>query len=203
MRRNLIFLILILVVLAGCTHTVNVALRPNFGATLQPGNELSNVEPAIQFFKGEFADKRPDPSSLARFKQGLHSYTLYEERSVEEALFEGFGVLIETSGHKWSSTEEGEVKVNIEFINLTAARAAGLIEVSATSGIQIKVDFLDAKTGDMIYTNIFSGADNRKQALIGLMGMVKDSIDWSIVKCIQSVGDDAGLSSALKKFLEK
>jgi len=203
MRRNLIFLILILVVMAGCQHKVNVALRPDFDATFQPGNELSNVEPAIQFFKGEFADKRPDPSSLAKFKQGPHSYTLYEERSVDETLFEGLEVLIETSGHKWSNTEEGEVKVDIEFINLTAARAAGLLKVGATSGIQIKIDFLDAKTGDTIYTNIFSGTDKRSRALIGVMGMVKNSIDGSIVNCIQSVGDDADLSSALKKFLEK
>jgi len=203
MRRNLIFLILILVVLAGCTHKVNVALRPDFDATLQPGNELSKVEPAIQFFKGKFTDKRPDLSSLAHFKQGWHSYTLYEERSVDELLFEGLEVLITTSGHQWSNTEEGEVKVNIEFINLTAARAAGFIKVGATSGIQIKIDFLDAKTGDVIYTNIFSGTDERDRALIGVMGMVKDSIDSSIVNCIQGVGDDADLSSALKKFLEK
>ncbi len=203
MRRNLIFLILILVVMAGCQHRVNVALRPDFDATIQPGIELSNVESAIQFFKGEFADKRPDPSSLAKFKQPMHTYTLYEERPVDEALFEGLEVLITTSGHRWSNSEQGNVKVNVEFINLTAARVAGFIKVGATSGIQIKVDFLDAKTGDTIYTNVFSGTDKRSRALIGVMGMVKDSIDGSIVNCIQSVGDDADLSRALKKFLEK
>jgi len=203
MRRNLIFLILILVVLAGCTHSVNVTLRPDFDATIQPGNELSKLEPAIQFFKGEFTDKRPEPSKLAHFKQRWHSYTLHEERSVDEALFEGLEVLITTSGHQWSNTEEGKVKVNVVFINLTAARVARFINVGATSGIQIKIDFLDTKTGDVIYTNIYSGTDEREQALIGLMGMVKNSIDASIVNCIQSVGDDISLSSALKKFLEK
>jgi len=200
MRRSVIFLLLILAVLAGCTHKVNVALRPDYDATLQPGNELSKVKPAIQFFKGEFADKRSDPSKLTGFKQAMHTYNLYEERPVEEAIFEGLEVLITTSGHQWSKTEEGEVKTNLQFINCQADLNTSLLSiVSATSGVQIKLDFVDAKTGDVIYTNIYSGNDERS-LFIGYIGMMKKSIDASIINCIQSVGDDADLARALMKF---
>jgi uncharacterized lipoprotein YajG len=200
MRKKLFLLALILVFIAACTHRVDIAMRPDYKAQLKPGNELPKVTPAILFCKGEFSDKRPDPTKLATFKQAVHTYDLYEERPVADALFEGLNAGITASGHKWSDAPDGEVKVNVSFISLQAARNAGFVMVGATSSIQIKIDFINAKKGDTIFTNIYTGNDERNQAMIGLMGMVKDSIDASIVRCIQSVVDDAELAKALKKF---
>jgi uncharacterized lipoprotein YajG len=201
MRKNLVFLFLILIILTGCTHNVNVALRPAYSAILQPGNELSKLTPETTFFKGEFSDSRPDPSKLASFKQGVHTFDLREGRLVDDVFYEGLEVLITTSGHLWSNTGDGDVKINLQFVNCQAVRNTGLIMVGATSGIQIKLDFIDAKTGDMIYSSIYNGSDERSQALIGFMDMVKASIDTSIIRCIQSVGNDASLVAAIKKFL--
>jgi hypothetical protein len=119
---------------------------------------------------------------------------------VADALYEGLNAAVTASGHKWSDPPYGDVKVNISFLSLQAARNAGFVMVGATSAIQIKVDFIDAKKSEPIYTNIYSGNDERNQAMIGLMGMVKDSIDASIIRCIQSIVDDADLAKALKKF---
>ncbi|MDP2914971.1 MAG: hypothetical protein Q8O91_05920 [Candidatus Aminicenantes bacterium] len=200
MRKKVFVLALVLVFVAACTHRVDIAMRPNFKAQLQKGHELPNVTPAILFCKGEFSDKRTDLTKLATFKQAVHTYDLYEERPVADALFEGLDAAITASGHKWSDVPYGEVKVNVSFLSLQAARNAGFVMVGATSAIQVKIDFVDAKKGDMIYTNVFSGNDERSQAMIGLIGMVKDSIDASIIRCIQSVVDDAELAKALKKF---
>lgn len=200
MRKKVFALALVLVFVAACTHRVDIAMRPDFKTQLQKGHELPNVTPAIAFCKGEFIDKRTDPTKLASFKQGVHSYELFEERPVADALFEGLNAAITSSGHTWSETPYGDVKVNISFLSLQAARNAGFVMVGATSAIQIKADFVDAKKGDSIYSTVYSGNDERNQAMIGLMGMVKDSIDASIIRCIQSIVDDADLAKALKKF---
>jgi uncharacterized lipoprotein YajG len=200
MRKKVFALALVLVFVAACTHRVDIAMRPDFKTQLQKGHELPNVPPGIVFFKGDFTDKRTDLTKLASFKQGMHSYELFEERPVADALYEGLNAAVTASGHKWSDTPYGDVKVNVSFLSLQAARNAGFVMVGATSAIQIKVDFIDPKKGESIYTNIYSGNDERNQAMIGLMGMVKDSIDASIIRCIQSIVDDADLAKALKKF---
>jgi uncharacterized lipoprotein YajG len=199
-KKILVISVAALVLSVGCTHNVNIALRPDFKATIQAGNELVKVKPALQFFKGDFLDKRSDPTLLASFKQGMHSFELREERPVADALFEGLLVALTASGHTWNAGKEGEVKVNVTFINLQAARNAGFVKVGATSAVQIKVDFVDAKTGTIIYSNVYSGTDKRDQALVGFMGMVRSSIDASLSHCVQSVTDDAELAKALQKM---
>jgi uncharacterized lipoprotein YajG len=189
-----------LVFVSACARSVNVALLPDFKAEIQKGNELSKVTPALRFFKGGFTDKRQDVTVLTRFKQGTITYNLHEERPMADVLFEGLLVALTASNHKWDDGTVGEVKVNVTFINLQAVRNAGFIKVGATSSIQIKVDFVDAKAGTLIFSNVYSGTDERDQAMFGTMGMVKSSIDASIVRCIQSVTDDAELAAALGKL---
>lgn len=187
----------VMTLMAACTHRVDVALRPNFGAELKPGRELGKVVPAVMFSRGEFVDKRPNPTQLASFKQQTHTYNLYEERPIADALYEGLKAAVTASNHIWSDTTAGDVKVNLTFINLQAARNAGMVSVGATSSIQVKADFLNAKTGDVVYSNIYTGSDERSKAVVGLMSMVRASIDASIVRCVQSITDDQGLAKAL------
>ena len=189
----------VMALMAACTHRVDVALRPDFKAGLTPGRELSRVAPAMTFSRGEFTDRRPNPSQLATFKQQMHTYNLYEERPIADALYEGLKTAITASNHTWSDSIPGNVKVNLTFINLQAARNSGMVSVGATSSVQVKADFLNARTGELIYSNIYTGSDERSKALVGLMGMVKDSIDASILRCVQSIVDDAALASALGK----
>ena len=90
------------------------------------------------------------------------------------------------------------MKVNLEFISIQAARNAGFINVGASSMIQIRLDFVEAATDQAIYSQVYSGQDERSQALIGLMDMVRASVDDSMINCFQSVGDDEGLARALE-----
>ena len=200
MKKRIIILTAVLALLVSCTHRVDVALRPDFGTQIQSGHYLANIVPPMKFFMGEYRDKRPDPTMLATFKQQVHTYNLYEERPMADALLDGLKALVVASKQEWSGMPDGDVKIDLTFINLQAARNAGLISVGATSSMQIKADFVNAKTGELIYTNVYTGQDDRSQAMIGLMGMVKDSIDASIVRCIQSIGDDEALAKALAKI---
>ena len=190
----------VMTLMVACTHRVDVALRPNFAAEIKPGRELSKITPALTFSRGEFADKRPNPTQLAQFKQQMHTYNLYEERPIADALYEGLRTAITASNHVWTDSLSGNVKVNLTFINLQAARNSGMVSVGATSSIQVKADFVNAKTGEVIYSNIYTGSDERSKAMIGLMGMVKDSIDASILRCVQSIVDDQGLANALGRI---
>ena len=185
--------------LAGCVHRTNVPLRPNYTTEIKPGQALGSVAPGLTFFRGDYADKRPDPTKLSTFKQGVHTYNLMEERPMANALYEGLAAQLSASKQKWNDTIPGDVKVNITFLNMNAARNAGFVKVGASATIQIKVDFLNAKTSNVIYSNVYTGRDERDKSMIGGMGMVISSIDSAILRCIQSIGDDAGLASALTK----
>ncbi|MFB0517219.1 MAG: hypothetical protein ACETWG_11545 [Candidatus Neomarinimicrobiota bacterium] len=200
MKRNFFLSILVFIMIAGCMHTVYVPLLPDFDANIYGLNKLANVQPAVKFSQGDFADKSSDIGLLATFKQGIHTYNLYEERPIDEALFEGLNVLLTSSGHEWVGTGEGEIKVDLQLLSVQASRYAGLINVGANSSIQIKLDFIDPSTNDVIYTQIYNGTDERAQALVGLMDLVKKSIDASIINCINSVGDDDNLAQKLSQF---
>ena len=64
---------------------------------------------------------------------------------------------------------------------------------------KLKLDFLDAGSGDLIYSREYQGKDERSKAMIGPMDMVKESIDASIVNCIKDVASDKALAQALNK----
>jgi len=184
--------------LAACAHTTNVPLRPNFAAELKPGQALANVSPAMTFVRGEYADRRPDPTRLAQFKQGIHTYTLREERPLADVLYEGLASVLTTSRQRWGEGA-GDIRVNLTFLNLSAARNAGMVNVGATASVQIKADFVNAGNGNLIYSNVYSGSDERSQAMVGGMGMVLSSIDAAITRSIQSIADDAALAAALAR----
>jgi uncharacterized lipoprotein YajG len=190
--------IVLLLVLGNCTHKVTLDLQPNFSAKLEKQNALT-IQPAIKFFKGNFQDKRTDISKLATFKQQVHTYNLFAGRPIEDAIFEGLQQLFTGSGHEWGNDTTPEVRVNLQLLNVQASRNAGFVKVTAASSIQIKLDFVDAE-GKVIYSEVYNGKDDRGQALVGFMNMVKKSVDDSIINCINNVGKDEDLARALKKF---
>lgn len=199
MKKNLFFLFLILIISAGCTHNVDVALRPDYGTKIISGEGLSRVTPQITFARGEFIDARPNPNVLAEFKQGMHTYYIREERPVDEAFYEGLEILVTSSGHYWDNRGEGDIKIDLEFKTCSASRATGFVTVSAQSSVEIFLEFVDTETGEVIYSDYYKGSDQRSQAMIGLIGMVKYSIDASIVRCVQNVGNDRSLAKVLKE----
>jgi len=198
---NRAFAILALGALAACTHHVDVELRPDYPTGVKE-SVLTSVRPAVSFARGGYADKRGDTTMLATFKQGVHTYNLFGQRPASDALFEGVQILVERAGHTWVPGDSGQVRIDLQLLGMEANRNAGLFEVGASSKVQIKLDFVDRATGRLIYSDVYNGADQRSKALIGGMGMVKASLDGSIINCINQVGADSRLVDALRQWVQ-
>ncbi len=186
--------------LIGCTHTVNVPLKPNYEESLAKENALSSVTPPIALVKGGFADKRADTSKLATFKQQVHTFNLYGERPLEEVIFDGLKELFSNSGHTFNVSGSGDARVDVALLNLSASRNAGMVDVTASSSIQISLRFTNLNANNVIYSEIYNGSDDRGRAMVGTMDMVYESINAAIVDCINSVGEDESLVKALKEI---
>lgn len=186
--------------LIACTHRAPMALTTPAPASLSSSNELTAIRPALSFRRGGFSDRRPDTTKLATFKQGVHTYNLDGERPIQDALFDGLGVLLTTAGHRWVGADSAaDVRVDLQLMSIQAARNAGLVRVGATSSLQVKLDFVDERAGRLLYSDVYNGTDERSRAMIGLMGMVSESIDACIVNALNAVGKDAKLAAALQQ----
>lgn len=197
---TLAFLFCCLFLLTNCAHTVSVPLKPNFEENLTKENTLSTIRPSITFLKGNFVDERADKSKLTTFKQQVHTYDLFPERPVDEVIFDGMQSLISNSGHMFNISGPANVRVDITLLNIQAARNTEMFEVTASSKIQLKIDFIDPESNYLIYTDIYNGTDDRGRAMVGTIDMVFESIDAAIINCINNVGKDGNLASALKKY---
>lgn len=182
-----------------CTHTETFKLKPDFGATLAKQTALSTVQPAVKLARGKVADKRADISKLASFKQGMHTFNVFGARPIEDVVSEGLAKLFTTSGHEWVDASAAEVRVDLQILSVNTGRNAGFVSVGASSSIQIKLDFVDAKTSQSLFSEIYNGKDERQRAMVGTMSMVEESMDAAIVDCINAVGKDADLAKALAK----
>ncbi len=187
------------VLFAGCTHNVNVPLKPNYGDSLTKEGTLSSVKTPVTLLKGSFTDKRADTSKLAMFKQQAHTFNLHADRPIGDVIFDGLKELFLNSGHKFTDSAPADVRVDISLLNISASRNAGMVRVTASSSIQIKLSFTDMED-NVIYTEIYNGTDDRGHAMVGTMNMVYESIDAAIVNCINNVGKDENLANALRKL---
>lgn len=183
-----------------CTHRVPVMLSASPASDALSNGELASVRPALVFRRGSFADKRADTTKLAMFKQGVHTYNLHAERPVQDALFDGIGALLTGAGHRWADADTAAaIRIDLQLLNLQASRNAGLINVGASSSIQLRLDFADARTGQAIYSEIYNGTDERARAMIGLMSMVRESLNASVVNALTTIGRDPKLAAALRR----
>ncbi|NQU54332.1 MAG: hypothetical protein HQ522_17535 [Bacteroidetes bacterium] len=198
--KNLILVSCFIVLLTGCTHKVYLPLIPDYEMEVNSSDILKSIEPSMQFVKGSFEDKRSDITLFATFKQQVHTYNLFAERPVEDAIYDGIAVMFDKNGHSWSDSETGQIKINLKLLSATAARTTGMIKVGANSSIQINLEFVDNKSGNLIYSQEYNGTDERSQVMIGLMDMVKKSIDASIINCINNVANDKLLAESLTKY---
>lgn len=195
------FLVLLsTLILANCTHIETVPLNPNFNAEVLANNALSNVNSKQSFSNGMFEDKRVDTSKLATFKQQMHTYHLEGERPIKDVIQEGIENLINKSGHNFTDSNNSRVIMNVNLLNIYAARNAGMFTVGADSSIQVKIDFIDSQTNDVFYSEVYNGADSRDNVMVGFMGMVFDSLDASIVNCITNIGKDKALAKKLQSL---
>ncbi len=197
MRRFGLWILGAGLLVAGCAHTVNVPLQPAFQTGIAKSSALESVRPPVPFGAGSYRDGRADTTKLAMFEQGPHKFTLYGMRPMRDVLFEGLGTLLTHAGHSWGDSLPPQVRVDATLLNMQAARNAGMIAVGASSSVQVKFDFTDARTHQLLYSGIYNGSDKRSQAMIGLMSMVNASIDQSILNCVNEVGKDEKLAAAL------
>lgn len=193
----------VLFVFSSCTHRLNVGLNPDYEEGITRNNLLSSVEPEVEFGRGRFVDQRSDTTKLLSFRQQMHTFNLFAGRPIDDAVYDGLETLVSISGHKWKESEPAEVRVDFQLLNIQAYRAAGFSTVDASSSVQIKVDFVNAETNENIYMNVYNGTDERSRAMIGTMSMVEQSIDASFLDCINKIGADEGLISALNRFIKE
>lgn len=186
-------------IMTACTHTETFKLQPDYAAGLAKQNALSEVQPVVRFARGQFADKRADISKLATFKQGMHTFNVFAGRPVEDAVFEGLTKLVAACGHEWVEPASAGVRVDLQILSASTGRNAGFVSVGASSAIQIKLDFIDAKTSQSLYSEVYNGKDERERAMIGTMSMVEESMDAAIVDCVNAVGKDQDLAKALMR----
>ncbi len=182
---------------SGCAHTVHVPLNPSFQSGLSKTNALVSVRPPVTVGAGRYSDARPDTSKLAMFKQQMHTYNLYGDRPVSQVVFQGLHTLFTDAGHTWNDAADAPLRLDVQLLSVQASRNAGMIAVGAESAIQIKLDVMDARQNRVLYTQIYNGTDKRSQALVGFMGMVRASINQSILNCVNEVGKDEKLAAAL------
>ncbi len=194
-------LLLSVLTLAGCTHSVNVDLQPRFDPGVSPDDVLATVQPPVTFVRGTFTDRSAgaEEERIAQFKQGIHTYNLFPERPVEEALFDAVQATLEESGQQWLAAGGGDVRVDLELLDLEASRHAGFINVGARSRVQLRAIFVDPETEREIYSNVYTGSDERQQALIGLMGMVRESLNTALGECARSMAGDEALAAAIAR----
>ncbi|MBU4492112.1 MAG: hypothetical protein KKD69_06580 [Euryarchaeota archaeon] len=195
---RLLIAALALAVVTSCTHSIAVPLRPNYQEALRKDSAFAKLQPPLRFSKGTFADKRPDTTMLSSFKQQAHTFNLHAERPIDEAIFDGIKTMLTNSGHTWSESAPQDVRIDMQLVNVQASRNAGFFEVTASSSVQVKLDFIDASSGKSIYSDIYTGKDDRGRAMIGLMSMVIESIDASVIDLVNKVGNDERLAAALK-----
>ncbi len=200
MNRARLWILGVALLAFGCAHTVKVPLRPAFDTGVAESSALKSVQPPMRFRSGKFTDSRGDTTKLAMFQQQMHTYNLYGERPMSEVLFEGLGVLISRADHRWNEGAEPQVQVDVVLLSVQAARNAGMIAVGASSSVQVKLDFVDPRANRILYSGIYNGSDKRSQAMIGLMGMVRASIDQSILNCLNEAGKDEKLAEALRSL---
>jgi uncharacterized lipoprotein YajG len=198
MNRRPLILVAMLMLLAGCAHTVKVPLHPMLDTAAPQANALSSVRPALVVAQGRFTDSRTDTTMLAMFQQGPHTFNLYGDRPMSQVLNEGLQALFTRAGHKWVTGGDAQVRVDAQLLSMSAARNAGFVAVGASSAVQVKLDFFDVRQGKQVYTQVYNGSDKRSQAMIGLMSMVNSSINQSIVNCLEEVGRDEQLAAALR-----
>lgn len=187
-----------LALLAGCAHTVRMPLQPSFESGVTESKALATVRPALRVGRGEFTDSRTDTTRLATFQQAIHTFNLYADRPMQDVLAEGLGVVLTRAGHTFPASAEPQVVVNTTLLSVQAARNAGMIAVGASSSVQVKLDFVEMPSRRLIHSGVYNGSDKRSQALVGLMGMVRASLDQSIINCMNEVGADEKLASALR-----
>ncbi len=170
---------------------VEVDLYPNFVEYSKKENALSMIQSTIAFSMGDFVDKRLDTTNLATYRRELNTYCVYAKRPVDATIFKGIKSLITLSGHEWVDKGPAEIQVNLRLLNAHADRTSTLGRYS--SGIQIRLDFVNTSTDEIIYSGTYKGIYNKGWTIV-------ESIETSIINCVNSIGMDKELAKILKKF---
>lgn len=201
MKRFVLMFIFLSFFAIGCAHNVNVSLQPIHENMPSSDNQLQKLGDKIVFSQGNFIDSRPDPSKLLVIKGGGHTFNYYENPRVEVVLYDELKNLVTSSGHQWDNVERSDVKIDITFIACNAESKTGWVFVGATSYLQFKLDFIDTKRNQMLYSNTYSNNGMYRQPMAGIpKRMVTNAVSSSISKCIDEVGEDRKLAEALAQM---
>lgn len=197
MKKLAVFFVLISLILCSCSHVEKVTIKAN-PENIITKTVLKEISPPLRFTRGKYEDKRADFSYLAKWSEGMNTWTLYEDTPIEDVIFDGLKTLFFNSGLAWVNKDSSEIIINVTLLGVVTIRTPKFFSEEINSGIQIKLDFIYAASGKQIYSNIYNGT-NEDQGFI-IMSDIEKSINESLINCINSVGMDKELKENLSNI---
>ncbi|MCL5991864.1 MAG: hypothetical protein M1419_07155 [Bacteroidetes bacterium] len=197
MKKFVILLLSISLILCSCSHVENVTIKADPEKIITK-TVIKEITPPLKFARGKYEDKRADFSYLAKWSEGMNTWTLYEETPIEDVIFDGLRTLFMHSGLAWVNKDSSEIIINVTLLGVVAIRTPKIFSEEIISSIQIKLDFVSSASGKQIYSNIYNGTNEDYGFII--MSDVEKSINESLINCINSIGLDKGLKENLSNI---
>ena len=163
-----LIIVLVLLILTGCSHTELVRFTPNYSELYNTrdykatDNKLKELKTKLMFCKGKYSSGKKDSDPLASTQLTLfHSYNFYPNRPLNEILFEGIKNLIEKSGHLWDTTAtKNDIRVDVKYLSFGIPdHYSEMIGYDAQTMISVRIEFYDNNKNILIYGNNYYGTN--------------------------------------------
>lgn len=184
-------------ILCSCSYVEKVTIKAD-PENIITKTVLRDIKPPLKFTRGKYEDKRADFSYLAKWSEGMYTWTLYEETPIEDVIFDGLRTLFIHSGLAWVNNDTSDIIINVTLLGVVTTRNHIIFSDEIYSSIQIKLDLIYAASGKLIYSNIYNGT-NEDNGFITISDVEK-SINESLINCINSVGMDKELKINLSNM---
>ena len=199
MKRSLFpcFIIALAFAAWGCTHTEHILLEPDYSEMVNENTRLNMLD-TLSFAPGRFSERNTGHDWFISFDKSRNTFNIYLERPIGEVLFDGVAALVCQSGHIWSTTDSSSFLIRVRLVDASAAIEDRFLWIAAPAAIEIALDFVERKSGNIVYTQLYQG--NAEQTRFwGSLSFLGDSIGEAIVNCIREVGADEELVNALRE----
>jgi hypothetical protein len=192
-KRTILVLFFVALLAWQCgVNTTDVLLSPDFNRRIDQTSVLSSLTKQFKFCRGDFIDKRSDTTMLGSYKREMYDYKFRSKQSLANLIFKGLETLLLNSGQQWLEPNAADIRIDLRLLNTnteTNASMSGKYHV----GLQIRLDFIDNRTAEVIYFGIYKATDSESNS-------VGEGFDNAMIQCINLVGQDTDLRRALAKL---
>lgn len=186
----------------GCSHRVEIGLDPPFGlatATRRLPRLLPTIRPPVAFQRGSFVDQRADTTMLTKWQWGYKTFRVYSTSPVSQSLFHGLKLLFEGAGHTWG--DSGAIRVDVQLLSVESEMSSGFTTVRGASRVRIKLELVDPRDGQLIYSGTYTGSDAEGYGVEAVVPVtrIRHAIEHAMVSCIQGVAVDSALAETVRR----